>query len=265
FEEVDPHNRPPPTFKEETKFAPPMVQIADVDDVPIPHVIQFGSNFHIGESSAMRDLLVGNSKVYAPGQVCCDLKSVDRGVMKLSKQMHDRYRKKKKMERKIRQDELRMNGQEFNITALDLAIESIKSSTEPPIVNEFFVINIPEEDVKTQQIIIIDPDDQPIWESAKTIAPTPNFAIVQPNIDDNFVINSTHLKMIWENKFDGYLRAYPHDHICEFFAICEMFKYGETQSETVKLLMFQLSVCDKAKTWFNELNEKSITSWDQMR
>ncbi|GJT41398.1 reverse transcriptase domain-containing protein [Tanacetum coccineum] len=108
-------------------------------------------------------------------------------------------------------------------------------------------------------------DDQPMWESAKTVAPTPNSVIVQPDVDDNFVINSTHLKMIWENKFDGYLRADPHDHIREFLAICDMFKYGETQSEAVKLLMFPLSLCDDARYWFDELNEESITSWDQMR
>nr|GFD46413.1 hypothetical protein [Tanacetum cinerariifolium] len=34
YKEADPHNRPPPTSDEETKFAPPVVQIADVDDVP---------------------------------------------------------------------------------------------------------------------------------------------------------------------------------------------------------------------------------------
>ncbi|GJV18186.1 reverse transcriptase domain-containing protein [Tanacetum coccineum] len=122
-----------------------------------------------------------------------------------------------------------------------------------------------QKDVKTQQMIILDPDDQPMWESAKTVAPTPNSVIVRPNVDDNFIINSTHLKMIRENKFDGYLRADPHDHIREFLAICDMFKYGETQSEAVKLLIFPLSLCDKAKTWFNELNEDSITSWEQMR
>ncbi|GJU17046.1 reverse transcriptase domain-containing protein [Tanacetum coccineum] len=125
-------------------------------------------------------------------------------------------------------------------------------------------LNIPEEDVEPKQIIL-DPDDQPMWESAKTVAPTPNSAIVQPNVDDNFVINSTHLNMIRENKFDGYLRADPHDHIREFLAICNMFKYGETQSEAVKLLIFPYSLSDKAKTWFNELNEESITSWEQMR
>ncbi|GJW06789.1 hypothetical protein Tco_1569212 [Tanacetum coccineum] len=54
--------------------------------------------------------------------------------------------------------------------------------------------------------------------------------------------------------------ADPHDHIREFLAICNMFRYGETQREVVKLLIFPLSFCDKAKAWFNELNEESITS-----
>ncbi|GKE09076.1 reverse transcriptase domain-containing protein [Tanacetum coccineum] len=71
--------------------------------------------------------------------------------------------------------------------------------------------------------------------------------------------------MIRENKFEGILRTDPHDHIREFLAICDMFKYGETQSEAVKLLIFPFSLCDKAKVWFNELNEESITSWDQVR
>nr|GEV19620.1 hypothetical protein [Tanacetum cinerariifolium] len=66
--------------------------IADADDIPIPPVIHFGSNFHVGESSAMRDLV-----------------------------MHDRYRTEKKMAKKLRQNELHMNGQEFDITALDSA------------------------------------------------------------------------------------------------------------------------------------------------
>nr|GEY31153.1 putative reverse transcriptase domain-containing protein [Tanacetum cinerariifolium] len=55
-------------------------EIADADNVPIPPVIQFGSNFHVGESSATRDLLAGNSEVYAPSPMCCDLKSVHMGV-----------------------------------------------------------------------------------------------------------------------------------------------------------------------------------------
>ncbi|GKB10706.1 reverse transcriptase domain-containing protein [Tanacetum coccineum] len=104
-----------------------------------------------------------------------------------------------------------------------------------------------------------------MWENAKIVAPTPNFAIVQPNVDDNFVINNTHLNMIRKNKSDGYLWADPHDHIRKFLAICNTFRYGETHSEAVKLLIFPFYFSDEAKTWFNELNKGSITSWEQMR
>ncbi|GJR61139.1 reverse transcriptase domain-containing protein [Tanacetum coccineum] len=149
-------------------------------------------------------------------------------------------------------------------------MEVLIFSTQHPFVYKTTILNISEEDVESQpnlppeEIIILDPDDQPMWKSAKTVAPTPNSAIIRPDVDDNFFINSTHLKMIWVNKFNG-LRADPHDHTCEFLAICDMFKFGETQSEAVKLLMFPLSFCDEVKTWLNELNEESITSWDQMR
>nr|GFA57059.1 hypothetical protein [Tanacetum cinerariifolium] len=39
YGEADPHNRPPPTSDEETEFVPPVVQIPNADDVPIPLVI----------------------------------------------------------------------------------------------------------------------------------------------------------------------------------------------------------------------------------
>nr|GEU83170.1 hypothetical protein [Tanacetum cinerariifolium] len=55
-------------------------EIPDADDVSIPPVIQFGSNFHVGESSAMRDLLAGNSEVYAPGPMYCYLKSEEPSI-----------------------------------------------------------------------------------------------------------------------------------------------------------------------------------------
>nr|GEZ83812.1 hypothetical protein [Tanacetum cinerariifolium] len=79
YEEADPHNRPPPASDEETEFAPPVVQIADVDNIPVPPVIQFG-NFYVGESSSSRDLLEGNDEVCVPGPMPCELRSVHRGV-----------------------------------------------------------------------------------------------------------------------------------------------------------------------------------------
>ncbi|GJZ78154.1 hypothetical protein Tco_0642826 [Tanacetum coccineum] len=112
-------------------------------------------------------------------------------------------------------------------------IESFKSSSQHSI-NDFVVINIPEEDVEPKQIIL-DPEDQPMWESAKTVASTSNSAIVQIDVDENFVINSTHLKMILENKFDGYLQADPHDHIHKF---SQSATYSDTVKCRVKLLSF---------------------------
>nr|GEY90658.1 hypothetical protein [Tanacetum cinerariifolium] len=73
-------------------------EIADVDNIPIPPVVQF-ENFYVGESSASRDLLEGNNKVCVPGPMPCDLRSMHRGVKRLSKQMHNRYKMEKRMAR----------------------------------------------------------------------------------------------------------------------------------------------------------------------
>nr|GEU61708.1 hypothetical protein [Tanacetum cinerariifolium] len=117
--------------------------IADADDVSIPHVILFGSNYYVRESSASRDLLVGNSKVCAPGPMCCNIKSVHGGVnsnyyVRESSASRDLLvgnsevcapgpMTEKKMAKKLRQDELRLNGQEFDITALDSAVRENRS------------------------------------------------------------------------------------------------------------------------------------------
>nr|GEV66803.1 hypothetical protein [Tanacetum cinerariifolium] len=128
YEEADPYNRPPLAFDEETEFALPVVQIADVDNIPVPPVIQFG-NFHVGKSSASRDLLEGNDEVCVPGLMPCDLRSVHRGVKRLSKQMHDRYKTEMRMAKILKQEELRMNGQAFDIIALDSAVRANTSES----------------------------------------------------------------------------------------------------------------------------------------
>ncbi|GKA94540.1 reverse transcriptase domain-containing protein [Tanacetum coccineum] len=154
--------------------------------------------------------------------------------------------------------------EEFDIEDFD------ENSEEIPMINlnmETFTQNLQtymennmahaEEDVEPKQIIL-DPDDQPMWESAKIVALTPNSAIIQLDVDDNIIINSNHLNMIRENKFDGYLRADPHDHIREFLAICDMFRYSETQSEVVKLLIFPFS-------FLNEELEDMSEKYNELR
>nr|GEX76160.1 putative reverse transcriptase domain-containing protein [Tanacetum cinerariifolium] len=103
YEKADPHNRPPPASDEEAEFAPP--------------------------SSASRDFLEGNDEVCVPGPMPCDSRSVHRGMKRLSKQIHDRYKTKKRMARILRQNELRRNGQAFDITALDSAVRANTSES----------------------------------------------------------------------------------------------------------------------------------------
>nr|GEV92982.1 putative reverse transcriptase domain-containing protein [Tanacetum cinerariifolium] len=64
YEESDPHNRPPLTSEEETEFVPPVVQIADADDVPIPPVIQFGIRENRSKNSKMMKLITGLSREF---------------------------------------------------------------------------------------------------------------------------------------------------------------------------------------------------------
>nr|GEV95816.1 hypothetical protein [Tanacetum cinerariifolium] len=118
--------------KAETEFAPPVVPIADINDKPIPPVIQFSHNFHIGEGSSARALLVGNSEINAPGPIVCHLESVRRVVTRLDKQMFDRYMTEKKMAKKFKEDEFRINGHEYDITALDVAVIEFGDSYEVP-------------------------------------------------------------------------------------------------------------------------------------
>ncbi|GJT37985.1 hypothetical protein Tco_0937850 [Tanacetum coccineum] len=122
YEEADPLNRSPPTSDEESEFAPPVVPVVDANNEPVPPVIQFGCNFHVGESSSTRALLAGNCRVSGPGPTGRCLESVHRGVKRLDRQMFDRYNTEIRMAKKFKEDDLRMNRHEYDITALDAAV-----------------------------------------------------------------------------------------------------------------------------------------------
>ncbi|GJW23312.1 reverse transcriptase domain-containing protein [Tanacetum coccineum] len=42
-------------------------------------------------------------------------------------------------------------------------------------------------------------------------------------------------------------------------------QYGEKKEEAVMLRTFPFSLCEEAKIWLNELNEETITSWNELR
>ncbi|GKA45191.1 hypothetical protein Tco_0737987 [Tanacetum coccineum] len=100
-------------------------------------------------------------------------------------------------------------------------------------------------------VIVIDPDDQPMWSSTQTVAPTPSSTIVQLPISNNFHIKGTHMQMIRDNQFDGRVQSDPHRHVANFLEISNLFQYGENQEEAVMLRTFSFSLSGKAKTWMN--------------
>ncbi|GJV92725.1 hypothetical protein Tco_1540538 [Tanacetum coccineum] len=90
-------------------------KVIDPDEAP-PPVFQFGHNFHVGESSSTRALLDGNSEVFAPGPKPSDLMTIHRITTKLEKQMFERYNTEIKIKEKFKEDDLRMNRHELDVT-----------------------------------------------------------------------------------------------------------------------------------------------------
>ncbi|GJW02211.1 reverse transcriptase domain-containing protein [Tanacetum coccineum] len=103
-----------------------------------------------------------------------------------------------------------------------------------------------------------------MWSSTRTVAPTPSFAIIQLPIH-NFHIKGTHMQMIRDNQFDGRIRSDAHRYVANFLKISNLIQYGENQEEVVMLRTFPFSLSGEAKTWLNELDEGTITTWNEMR
>ncbi|GKB35951.1 hypothetical protein Tco_0880893 [Tanacetum coccineum] len=103
-------------------------------------------------------------------------------------------------------------------------------------------------------------DDEPMWAADHVVAPTPGPAITIPEAANEFAIKGNHLTLLKANQFYGRIKTDPHKHIHEFLGVCDMFNYGETKNEVVRLMMFPLSLTGEAKTWLDELNKGTIES-----
>ncbi|GJT64684.1 hypothetical protein Tco_1016164 [Tanacetum coccineum] len=123
-------------------------------------------------------------------------------------------------------------------------------------------------------VIVIDPDDQPMWSNTRNVTPTPSFAKIQLPIYNNFRIKGTHMQMIRDNQFDVRIRSDPHRHITDFLEISNLFLYGENQEGAVMLRTFPFSLSGEAKFKrrlkdihsFHQLdNETLVDAWLRMK
>ncbi|GKA21561.1 hypothetical protein Tco_0701550 [Tanacetum coccineum] len=108
-------------------------------------------------------------------------------------------------------------------------------------------------------------DDEPMWAVDHVVALTLGFAITIPETANEFAIKGNHLTLVKGNQFDGRTKTDPHKHIQEFLRIYDMFKYKDTENETVRLRMFPLSLTGEEKTWLDVLNEGTIETWDELQ
>ncbi|XP_076959132.1 uncharacterized protein LOC143635130 [Bidens hawaiensis] len=56
----------------------------------------------------------------------------------------------------------------------------------------------------------------------------------------------------------------PYSHLTDFLAICESIGDGTYDQDGVRLRLFQFSLKDKAKNWFNSLPMHSMGNWAEM-
>ncbi|GKB95465.1 hypothetical protein Tco_0981602 [Tanacetum coccineum] len=89
-------------------------------------------------------------------------------------------------------------------------------------------------------------DDEPMWAANHVFTPTPGSAIIIPKIANEFSIKGNHLTLVKGNQFDGRTKTNTHKHIHKFLRIYDMFKYRDTKTEAVRLMMFPPSLTGEA-------------------
>nr|GFC44511.1 reverse transcriptase domain-containing protein [Tanacetum cinerariifolium] len=71
--------------------------------------------------------------------------------------------------------------------------------------------------------------------------------------------------MIKYRQFDGRARDDLHKHIAEFIEIYGIFRYVNTDVDSIKLKLFLSSLAEDVKVLYNELSPGVITTWKQLR
>ena len=59
--------------------------------------------------------------------------------------------------------------------------------------------------------------------------------------------------------FYGLENQDPYNHLNDFHAVCQTFKYEIFSNDDIKLRLFSFSLKDRVRSWFNTLPTNSIT------
>nr|XP_043627943.1 uncharacterized protein LOC122599488 [Erigeron canadensis] len=96
----------------------------------------------------------------------------------------------------------------------------------------------------------------------RTIPTSRQSVVLSPEID-TFTVKGNHLQMVKDFCFDGKNKRDPHEHLDKYEMICNLFNYGENQSNNVKMKLFPMSLTGEAHKWQDE-DESIVEAWLRM-
>ncbi|KAJ9552364.1 hypothetical protein OSB04_016409 [Centaurea solstitialis] len=93
-----------------------------------------------------------------------------------------------------------------------------------------------------------------------------NSGIAPPRIDaHHFELKPIMFHMLQTNgQFAGIPSEDPHAHLKSFMALTNTFKIPGVPQDSLRLTLFQFSLRDRARSWFDSLAPGSVTSWNSM-
>nr|GEW26386.1 hypothetical protein [Tanacetum cinerariifolium] len=133
YDEEDPNNRPPPALNDESKFAPSIIPVFDVENRPVPPVIHFSSTYEWCESSSAREILKDIGEVYLFSPVPLTISTAMKRIRRLNEKMHERAKVDERIMKKIDRSDLRIRMVVRDAMSLDSAVRECQGDVSKVI------------------------------------------------------------------------------------------------------------------------------------
>nr|GEV71224.1 hypothetical protein [Tanacetum cinerariifolium] len=133
YDEADLNNRPPPALDDESKFAPSIILVFDVENRPVPPFIHFSSTYERGESSSAQEILKDIGEVYPFGPMPLTIGTAMKRIRRLKEKIRERAEVDERIVKKIDKSDLRIRMVGRNAMSLDGAVKECQANVSKVI------------------------------------------------------------------------------------------------------------------------------------